>query len=92
MKMNIPHSTLEDIDAIFEIYDAATTYQKTVTDKSWRVFKRELVEQEIAEGRHFKLLEKGKKVCTFVITYNDPTIYRKTIRNYPEHSGGRYHH
>lgn len=35
----------EDIDAVFDIYNAATSYQKTVNNKSWRGFERTLIEK-----------------------------------------------
>jgi hypothetical protein len=33
--MEIVPSKLEDVDVIFELYDAATAYQRTVTKKWW---------------------------------------------------------
>ena len=36
--MEIKNSTIEDIDAIFDLYDQATAYQKTVFNKNWEGF------------------------------------------------------
>lgn len=74
--MNITNTTLTDITAIFKLYDAATAYQKTVTKKSWQGFERTLIEREINENRHYKIVEDGDQVaCTFVIARNNPVIW-----------------
>jgi ribosomal protein S18 acetylase RimI-like enzyme len=98
--MEIRHSTLNDINGIFAIYDEATAYQKTVTRKTWRGFKREQVEKEINEGRHFVIWEGEEMACTFLITFddeiiwkeagNDPAIYLHRIATDPRFRGGSY--
>lgn len=74
--MTITPSTLADINDLFALYDAATAYQKTVNTKSWSGFERTLIEKEINENRHFKIMEGNDLVCSFVITFNDPVIWR----------------
>lgn len=76
--MTITNSTLDDIDAIFKLYDAATAYQKTVNNKSWSGFERALVEKEINENRHFKIVDADEIACTFVITFSDPIIWKNS--------------
>lgn len=73
--IRIQQSTNNDIDAIFKIYDDAIAYQKTVTNKSWLGFERTLVEKEINEKRHFKIMEGHEITCTFLIAYNNPVIW-----------------
>ncbi|RAJ27744.1 L-amino acid N-acyltransferase YncA [Gelidibacter algens] len=73
--MKILLSKMDDIDAIFKIYDDATAYQKTVTDKHWRGFERTLVEKEINENRHYKIMEEDEIGGTFLIAYNNPVIW-----------------
>ena len=70
-------TTNEDIDAVFDIYNKATSYQKTVNNKSWRGFERALIEKEIAEDRHFVIKEDGEVACTFVLTFNDLIIWKE---------------
>ena len=53
-------TTNEDIDAVFDLYNAATSYQKTVNNKSWRGFEKALIEKEIAEDRHFIIKDQGR--------------------------------
>ncbi|HLV14923.1 MAG TPA: hypothetical protein VKY41_07070 [Xanthomarina sp.] len=73
--MKILHRELEDIKDIFKIYNA-TYYQKTVNYKSWRGFERTLIEKEIGENRHFKIVRYGELACTFVIAFNNPIIWQ----------------
>ena len=66
-----------DIDTVFDIYNAATSYQKTVNNKSWRGFERTLIEKEITENRHFIIKEGNEIACTFVITFDDLIIWKE---------------
>jgi ribosomal protein S18 acetylase RimI-like enzyme len=64
-----------DIDLIFEFYDMAIAYQKQQFHKAWMGFERALVEQDIAEGRQWKVVSGDKVACIFVHTNNDPLIW-----------------
>lgn len=70
-------STLDDIDRIFELYDAGTAYQKAVGGLAWQGFERGLIEREIAEERQFKIVADGKVVCVFVLTFDDAILWRE---------------
>lgn len=74
-------TTKEDIDAVFDIYNQATAYQKTVNIKSWKGFERSLVEKEIDEDRHFIIKEGDEIACTFVITFNDDIIWKEAAKD-----------
>ena len=73
----IVNSTQDDIDAIFDLYDSATIYQKKVFRKHWQGFERKLIETEIDEYRQWKLMVDGQIVCVFVITFSDPFIWQE---------------
>lgn len=98
--MTILNSKTEDIDSIFKIYDEATAHQKKVAKKSWRGFERELIENEIAENRHFVIKEENVVACTFVITFDDaiiwkeanlkPSVYIHRIATNPDFRGQNY--
>ncbi|AOC94471.1 Acetyltransferase (GNAT) family protein [Flavobacterium anhuiense] len=98
--MIIFKTTIQDIDAVFDIYNQATSYQKTVNNKSWRGFERALIEKEIAENRHYIIKEGIEIACTFVITFNDliiwkeaskdPAIYLHRIATNPKFRGRSY--
>lgn len=75
-KVIVP-SAASDIDRIFELYDAAIAYQKTVFNKNWQGFKRSLVESELAEQRQWKILIDGQIASIFAIAFNDPMIWKE---------------
>lgn len=75
--MTIINSTIEDIDAIFELYEQGTAYQKSVAKKHWKGFDRTLVATEIEEKRQFKIIVNDEIACVFVISYNDPFIWQE---------------
>ena len=76
MLIQIQHTTTEDIPAIFALYDDAIHYQKQVGNNYWLGFEVALIEKEIAENRHFKILLDGKIGGTFMITLDDKLIWK----------------
>ncbi|AOM80909.1 GNAT family N-acetyltransferase [Pedobacter steynii] len=75
--MQVVPSTLNDIEQIFELYDAAIAYQKTVFNKHWQGFERSLIERELSEQRQWKILIDGQIACIFAIDFNDPLIWKE---------------
>ncbi|WP_073229266.1 GNAT family N-acetyltransferase [Pedobacter caeni] len=75
--MQILPSTIHDIDQIFELYDAAIAFQKTVFNKQWQGFERSLIERELKEERQWKIQIDGKTACIFAIDFNDPLIWKE---------------
>ncbi|TCD10909.1 GNAT family N-acetyltransferase [Pedobacter frigidisoli] len=73
--MQIQNSQSTDIDVIFEFYDMAIAHQKKVFNKHWQGFSRELVTNEIAENRQYKILVDGVVACVFAVTFNDKLIW-----------------
>lgn len=74
-KVEIINSTLHDIETTFSFFDAAIAYQKRNGYQLWPQFSREMIETEIKEKRHWKIIDKGKIVCVFSVMYNDPVIW-----------------
>lgn len=79
--MEIFLSQTHDIDAIFELYDAATVFQKKVGTNSWKGFERAMIEEEIGEQRHFVIRDDNKISATFVLTFNDPIIWKEADKD-----------
>ncbi|MBB6502175.1 GNAT family N-acetyltransferase [Pedobacter cryoconitis] len=74
----ILRSTPKDIDAIFDLYDQATEYQKkTGGGLYWQGFERSLIQKEMEENRHFKIMVDGQLACTFCIAHQDPLIWKE---------------
>ena len=75
--MQIINSTPSDIEIIFSLYDDAVAFQKTKFDKHWLSFDREMIENEIAEKRQWKIMENDEVVCIFAVAYEDPFIWKE---------------
>ncbi|SKA19202.1 GNAT family N-acetyltransferase [Sediminibacterium ginsengisoli] len=75
--MEIHNSTLQDIEVIFELYRMASKYMKERFYVSFPEFDRKMVEQEIAEGRQWKMLIDGELACIWATTWNDPQIWEE---------------
>ena len=76
--MLVKNVNIEDIDEIFQLYKIASNYQKSKkTVVVWPDFDREMVSQEIAEHRQFKLLIDHKIACIWAITFSDAQIWQK---------------
>lgn len=73
----IINSTFADIDQIFNLYDAAIAYQKTVFNKHWQGFERDMVEKELTEQLQWKIVIDGKTACIFAVHFNDPLIWKE---------------
>ena len=73
--MQIINSSIEDINAIFKLYDDGISFQKTKFNKHWQGFKRSLVETEINENRQWKIVIDGQIACIFAITFEDELIW-----------------
>lgn len=96
----IEEAIFEDIEEVFRLYDFATHYQKTKTDKTWNGFERELIETEIFENRLWKIIEGDQIACVFSIAFSDeliwgekdkdPSIYLHRIATNPVFRGRGY--
>ena len=73
--MVFANNTLEDVEQIFMLYDAAVAYQKTKFNKHWLPFDRQMVEREIHEHRHFKIVIENETACIFSISFDDAIIW-----------------
>lgn len=98
--MEIYNSTMADLDTIFELYDAGTHLQKQYSARQWQGFERQMVIDEIKEGRQWKILEEGQVACVFSTTFQDPhiwgekdespSLYIHRIANHPAFRGRGY--
>src|SRR5258708_31259877 len=79
--MEIVNATHGDFETIFDLYNKAIAFQKTVFDKHWLGFDIELVNQEIEEGRLWKIVEDAQITCVYTVTYADPLIWKERSQN-----------
>ena len=98
--MRFEPATRDDFDLIFDLYDKAIEFQKTVFDKQWLGFDADLVNREIRDGRLWKIVENEGVGCIYSLAYDDPVIwgpeshdsamYIHRIVTNPEFRGRRY--
>ncbi len=98
--MHFLNSTPDDLQTIFNFYDAAIAHQKAVSDMHWLPFDREMVKAEIAEGRQWKIMVDGQVACVFVVAYadaaiwgerdRDPSVYFHRIVTHPAFRGNNF--
>ncbi len=79
--MQITLSKAEDIPKIFTLYDEAIAYQKSVKGNAWKGFEVSLIEQEIAENRHYVIKESDIIACTFVLAFDDELIWKEANKD-----------
>lgn len=75
--MEIVKSTDQDIDVIFELYDAATAHQKAVAPMHWLGFERVMVAQTIKDGFQWQIVVDREIACVFTLALNDPLIWEE---------------
>jgi len=73
--MQFQHSTTADLDEIFRLFDSAIVYQQQNGYELWPHFSREMIEREMAEKRHWKIVDGNTIACIFSVLYNDPLIW-----------------
>ena len=73
--MTVEIANKNDIKEIYELYEMATAYQKTVSDKQWEGFERTLIEKEIEENRLWKIGNGNQMLCVFSINYSDKQFW-----------------
>lgn len=72
----ITNSKITDLDAIFNLYEIASNYQKAKkTVVVWPKFETELVVYEINESRQYKLIIDNEIACVWAITFKDEQIW-----------------
>lgn len=94
------NSTTHDIEAIFELYDAAIAHQKAVSNMHWLPFDVQMVKAEVEESRQWKIMVDGRIACVFVTAYTDaaiwgekdrePSVYLHRIVTNPEFRGRNF--
>ena len=73
--MKIQNSTSEDIDEIFRMYEWATNLQRAHKVVPWPRFDRNMIANDIDEGRHWKIIIDNKIACVWSTTFHDALIW-----------------
>ena len=70
-----------DADSILALYDAAMNLQKQKNMVVWPKFEKIFIENEIREGRQWKLVAGGEIACNWAITFTDKEIWAERDKN-----------
>lgn len=81
--MIIQNSSLEDLEQIMSLFSSAVSYQRARGYNLWPLFEKQLIEQEIREKRHWKIMEGNMIACIFSVMYSDPVIWGKEKNSDP---------
>jgi GNAT superfamily N-acetyltransferase len=76
MAIAIKHTHYEDVPVIFDLYNQAVIYQKTVGNNHWLGFEEEMIKKEIVEKRHYTIYLNEEIAGTFVVTFDDRLIWK----------------
>jgi hypothetical protein len=77
----IMNSGPEDIAEIFTLFRDAIQFQTQNGLEVWPQFPESLIEQEILEKRHYKIVRNGALVAIFSVQYSDPLIWAERDTN-----------
>lgn len=93
------NSKSDDIETALFFFRSAIAYQRAKGYEMWPEFTSELIEKEIKENRHFKIIHNKEIVCVLSVQYNDPVIWKEKdidpaiylhrIAVNPNHKGNR---
>ncbi|GAE65240.1 GNAT family N-acetyltransferase [Chryseobacterium indologenes] len=96
----IANTSLQDTDEVFEVYTIASDFKKKISGVQWPVFDRNMIETEIKEKRHWKIMVDGAIACVWSITFDDhqvwedrnadPSIYIHRIAANPNFRGQKF--
>lgn len=98
--MKIENCVLTDTNEILSLYEAARNLQIQRQMVVWPSFQKSFIENEINEGRQWKITIDNVVVCNWTITFEDKeiwgdkdrndSIYIHRICNNPDFRGKRY--
>ncbi|MGZ3863204.1 MAG: GNAT family N-acetyltransferase [Bacteroidia bacterium] len=79
--MEIQVCTLNDLNHILSLYQAARELQTQRKTVIWPVIEGSFIEKEILEQRQWKIVIDGKMACNWAITFADKEIWGEKDKN-----------
>ncbi|WP_412850678.1 GNAT family N-acetyltransferase [Chryseobacterium sp. PMSZPI] len=73
----IVNTSLQDIDEVFSLYKMASDFKKTVSGIQWPEFDRKMIETEINEKLHWKIVVDGQVACVWSISFEDFQVWEE---------------
>lgn len=98
--MQIENCSMDDVETILSLYEAARKLQTQNKVVIWPLFEESLIKQEIQEGRQWKIVVDGAIGCVWAVAFEDKqiwedkdkgdAIYIHRIATNPSLRGNRY--
>ena len=73
--MEISNCVIEDVNTIFNLYDAARKLQTARNMVVWPFFEKKFLENEIVNGQQWKIIIDGEIACNWTIALTDKEIW-----------------
>jgi ribosomal protein S18 acetylase RimI-like enzyme len=75
--MTIIPTTPDDLGTLAELFDQAIRFQRSKYYNYWLGMNKPLIEKEINERLHWKVMEGDRIACFFSIAFTDPLVWDK---------------
>ncbi len=75
--MEISSCLVEDVDAVFNLYEQARILQRLKNMVVWPFFEKKFLENEIINGQQWKLVSDGEIACNWTIAVADKEIWEE---------------
>jgi GNAT superfamily N-acetyltransferase len=80
-KVDIKNCSLNDVNTILTLYDAAIKLQTQKNTVVWPKFERSFIEKEIENKRQWKIMIDNEIACNWSITFEDKDIWGEKDSN-----------
>lgn len=74
--LTVSHTTLADLDFIFELFEQSILYQEKKGYIAWKNYDRNAIVRDIETRQHYKIEIEGQIVIAFSVAYTDKVIWR----------------
>lgn len=77
MSAEVKHTTLADLDFVFEMFEQSILYQEKKGYVVWRDYDRQAIVHDIELKQHYKIEIDNKIAIAFSVAYADKIIWRQ---------------
>ena len=77
---SISPTSIADLPFIYSLFDEAIEYQKRNQYPVWKSYDKDVLQQDIKDGRQFKILVNNQITWIFSYCLSDPVIWRQRDR------------
>jgi GNAT superfamily N-acetyltransferase len=76
----IVNTTSSDLDFIYMLFDEAIAYQKRKNYPVWKGYDKVILQKDIENRLHYKILYGDDIACIFSLSYAEPILWREKER------------